>query len=153
MSAPKYRKRSDYRFFLVYRTRWSDNDQYGHLNNSIYNFLIDSVVNSYLIEHCGLQPTDTNSAQIGLVVSSHCSYFESLAFPELVELGLRVDKLGTSSVIYEVGFFRQAHDRACAVGGFVHVFVDRESRRPVKALEAKMKEGLGKLAVMPKAAL
>jgi acyl-CoA thioester hydrolase len=153
MSALKSRTRSDYRFFLPYRTRWSDNDQYGHLNNSIYNFLIDSIVNSYLIQHCGLRPTDEASPHIGLVVSSHCSYFESLAFPEVIELGLRVNKLGNSSVVYEVGFFRQEEDRVCAVGGFVHVFVDRVGRRPVKTLEGKMKEGLGKLLVLEKAVL
>jgi acyl-CoA thioester hydrolase len=153
MSALKSRTRANYSFFLPYRTRWSDNDQYGHLNNSIYNFLVDSVVNSYLISHCGLKPTDNTSPQIGLVVNSHCSYFESLAFPEVVELGLRVNKLGKSSVAYEVGFFREGENRVCAVGGFVHVFVDREGRRPVEALGDFMKKGLEKLIVQENAVL
>jgi acyl-CoA thioester hydrolase len=143
----KSRTRSHYRHFQTYRTRWSDNDQYGHLNNSIYNFLIDSVVNDYLITHCGLQPTSSDSPHIGLVVSSQCAYFESVTFPEVLELGLCVRKLGTSSVVYEVGFFKEGEEKVRAVGGFVHVFVEGEGRRPVKALEERMREGLERILV------
>ncbi|KAI5845918.1 HotDog domain-containing protein [Tricharina praecox] len=164
----KSRTLADYPHKSTHSTRWSDNDQYGHLNNSVYAFLIDSAVNSYLISHCGLVPTPTptpspSSApsstpttqqqpqpqqQIGLVISSHCTYFLSLSFPEAVELGLCVRRLGTSSVQYEVGFFRVGGgDKVCAVGGFTHVFVDARSRRPVKALEAKMRCGLERILV------
>src|SRR5436309_4167165 len=101
----------------------SDNDVYHHLNNSVYAFLIDSVINAYLIEHCGLEPA--TSAQIGLVVSSYCDFFGSVAYPAVVELGLRVLKLGKSSVLYEVGIFEQGQDTVKAVGGFIHVFVEQ----------------------------
>jgi acyl-CoA thioester hydrolase len=95
-----------------------------------------------LIEHCGLKPTEAASKEpIGLVVSSSCSYFSSLAFPEIVELGLRVSKLGNSSVTYEVGFFSQGSNRVAAVGGFTHVFVHPESRRPTLMTD-RMREGL-----------
>ncbi|KAF8243248.1 thioesterase family protein [Wilcoxina mikolae CBS 423.85] len=150
----KSRTRRSYIHFQTYRTRWSDNDQYGHLNNSIYNHLIDSVVNDYLITHCGLQQSTNNS--IGLVVSSHCEYFSSLAFPEVLELGLCVRKLGRSSVKYEVGFFRHGGDEdeeVKAVGGFVHVFVEREGRRPVQELEDGLKKGLERILVVEEARL
>jgi acyl-CoA thioester hydrolase len=143
----KQRTRSHYRYFELHRLRWSDNDQYGHVNNSIYAFLIDSIVNSYLISSCSLRPTDSSSPHIGLVVASKCQYFASLEFPEEVELGLAVRKMGSSSVEYEVGFFRKGRDEVSAVGGFTHVFVEREGRRPVKELREELKEGLGKVLV------
>lgn len=106
---------------------------------------IDSVVNTYLIEHCGLKPTDTTSKNpIGLVVSSGCNYFSSLSFPQVVDLGLRVSKLGNSSVTYEVGFFAQGSNSVAAVGGFTHVFVHPETRRPT-AMADQMRAGLKEL--------
>jgi acyl-CoA thioester hydrolase len=103
------------------------------------------VVNAYLIERCGLKPTDTASKDpIGLVVSSGCNYFSSLSFPQVVDLGLRVSKLGNSSVTYEVGFFAQGSDAVAAVGGFTHVFVDPKSRRPTAMVE-NMRAGLKEL--------
>ncbi|KAH8725810.1 HotDog domain-containing protein [Phaeosphaeriaceae sp. PMI808] len=137
----KSRQRSDYKFQLEYRTRWSDNDMYHHLNNSIYYFLFDSVVNTYLINHCALHPP--TSAQIGLVVHSHCDYFAPIEFPALVDLALRVNTLGKSSVTYEIGVFERGHDQVKAVGQFVHVFVDRESRRPAPSgMASELKRGL-----------
>ncbi|KAF9004547.1 HotDog domain-containing protein [Cyathus striatus] len=130
----KQRKRSDYVYVLEYRTRWSDNDQYSHMNNSIYYHLFDSIVNTYLIEHCGLNPT--TSPLIGLVVSSYCQFFAPVSFPEVLQLGLRVDRLGTSSVSYE--------DIPSAVGGYTHVFVDRTTRKS-SALGDETKRGLQKL--------
>ena len=119
----------------------SDNDVYHHLNNSIYAFLIDSIVNAYLIERCGLDPA--KSEQIGLVVSSYCDYFGSVAYPAVVDLGLRIVKLGKSSVLYEVGIFEQGHEEVRAVGGFVHVFVQQEGRRPAKeGINKRTREGL-----------
>src|SRR5690242_17344247 len=100
LDALKARRRSDYKFELEYRTRWSDNDMYHHLNNSTYYYLFDSVVNAYLIQHCGLHPP--TSSHIGLVVHSHCDYFAPLEFPAIVDLALRVNKLGKSSVTYEI---------------------------------------------------
>jgi acyl-CoA thioester hydrolase len=128
MDALKARRRSDYSFALDYRTRWSDNDQYAHVNNSVYYLLFDSVVNAYLIAHCGLDPP--TSPHIGLVVHSHCDYFAPIEFPALVHLHLRVNKLGRSSVTYEIGVFEAGRDSPNAVGEFVHVFVDRHTRRP-----------------------
>jgi acyl-CoA thioester hydrolase len=139
--ALKSRRRQDYRFTLEYRTRWSDNDMYHHLNNSVYYFLFDSVVNAYLIQHCSLHPP--TSHQIGLVVHSHCDYFAPIEFPAVVDLALRVNKLGKSSVTYEIGVFERGHDEVKAVGEFVHVFVERESRRPGKeGMDANLKRGL-----------
>jgi len=135
----RHRKRSDYGFFLPYRTRWSDNDQYSHMNNAVYHHLIDSVVNSYLIAHCGLVPA--TSPRIGLVVSSFCEYFHPTGFPDVLDLGLRVNKLGNSSVSYEVGVFAQGKDSPSAVGGFTHVFVDRESGKSCPLAE-ELKDGL-----------
>ena len=146
-AALKSRTRAAYKHFSSYQTRWADNDMYGHLNNSVYNFLTDSAVNAYLIAACGLRPADAAAPQIGLVVASQCAYFAPLAFPEHVDVGLRVNRVGRSSVEYEVGFFRAGEDRAAAVGGFTHVFVDRAGRRPVRALAPEMRAGLERICV------
>jgi len=148
----KTRTRADYHYFLPYRTRWSDNDQYGHLNNSVYNLLVDSIVNAYLISNCGLRPSSSedDDSPIGLVITSSTSYFAPISFPAVVDLGLRVDRIGTSSVVYEVGFFVDEEEdtgAVRAVGGFTHVFVDRRHRRPVHALGAEMRAGLERLLV------
>ena len=104
----------------------------------------DSIINSYLIEHCGLHPP--TSRQIGLVVHSQCEFFGSVAFPAVVELGLRVNKLGRSSVTYEVGLFEHGHDDVRAVGGFTHVFVEREKNRPVEnGMPGEVRKGLERL--------
>lgn len=105
----------------------SDNDQYSHINNSVYYHLFDSVVNTYLIQQCNLSPT--SSRLIGLVVESHCQFFSPSSFPDMLELGLRVNRLGKSSVTYEVGVFQQGSDTPGAVGGYTHVFVDSDTRQ------------------------
>ncbi|KZT18886.1 thioesterase thiol ester dehydrase-isomerase [Neolentinus lepideus HHB14362 ss-1] len=150
MSDPalKYRTRSDYAFFQTYRTRWSDNDQYAHLNNAIYYHLFDSITNAYLIAHCSLSPTQ--SRRIGLVVSSHCSYFRPLSYPTVLELGLRVNKLGRSSVEYEVAVFEEGEEGPAAVGGYTHVFVDSEIRKTA-GLDEETRKGLMKLLRTPSA--
>ncbi|KAI0077554.1 thioesterase thiol ester dehydrase-isomerase [Panus rudis PR-1116 ss-1] len=149
---PEHRRkehcRSNYTYFVTYRTRWSDNDQYAHLNNSIYYHLFDSVINSYLIAHCGLTPPD--SPLIGLVVSSHCQFFAPLSFPDVLDLGLRVVSLGKSSVTYEVGVFKAGEDAPSAVGGYTHVFVDSKSRKS-SALDEHLRTGL--LKIMGKASV
>lgn len=137
----KSRLRSDYPYILDYRTRWSDNDMYDHMNNSIYNFLYDSVVNTYLIEKCGLHPP--SSSQYGLVVHSEGDFFGSIAFPSVAELGLRVNKLGKSSVTYEIGLFEKGIEAVKSVGSLVHVFVDRENGRPAATgMNESLKSGL-----------
>ncbi|KAF2189038.1 Thioesterase/thiol ester dehydrase-isomerase [Zopfia rhizophila CBS 207.26] len=144
LEALKRRRRSDYKFQLEYRTRWSDNDMYHHLNNSIYYFLFDSVVNTYLIKHCSLHPP--TSSQIGLVVHSHCDYLAPIEFPAVVDLALRVNKLGKSSVSYEIGVFEHGQEEVKAVGEFVHVFVDRESRKPgMQGMAEELKKGLSEI--------
>jgi acyl-CoA thioester hydrolase len=121
--------RAAYRHFLVIPTRWMDNDVYGHVNNVQYYSFFDTVVNGYLIARGALDPP--TSPVIGLVVETRCNYFESLSFPDDVAAGLRVAKLGGSSVRYEIGLFRGESAQAVAQGHFVHVYVDRTTRRPV----------------------
>ncbi|KAH0584241.1 hypothetical protein J132_08612 [Termitomyces sp. J132] len=139
----KNRRKSDYVYFLQYRTRWSDNDQYSHINNSIYYHLFDSIINTYLIEHCGLQPN--KSPSIGLVVSSYCQFFAPLSFPQVLDLGLCVSRLGTSSVTYEVGVFEEGKDVPVAVGGYTHVFVNSVTRKSAP-MNGDTKIGLQKLS-------
>lgn len=136
-------QRSDYRHFQPILTRWQDNDVYGHVNNVAYYSYFDSAVNTYLIEQGGL---DIHGGEVvGFVVSSSCDYFASVAFPERLEVGLRVAKLGTSSVQYELAVFRAGEDEACAAGRFVHVFVERASNQPVE-IPAGIREALQRLA-------
>ena len=104
-----------------------DNDQYSHINNSVYYHLFDSIVNTYLIQHAHLSPD--SSPLIGLVVSSFSHFFSPLSFPAVLDLGLRVSKLGSSSVTYEVAVFQENSDAPSVVGGYTHVFVDRHSRK------------------------
>lgn len=128
MSQPQH-LRSDYLHFQPITTRWHDNDLYGHVNNVTYYSYFDSAVNAYLIEVGGLDIH--GGAVVGFVVSSSCDYYASIAFPERIEIGLRVGKLGNSSVQYELAVFKAGEDEACAAGRFVHVFVERQSNRPV----------------------
>ena len=121
--------RSAYKAFRSIGTRWMDNDAYGHVNNVVYYSWFDTAVNAYLIEH-GVLDIHHGDA-IGLVVETQCNYFSPLAFPQTVEAGLRVARLGSSSVRYEVALFAQDQDLCAARGHFVHVYVDRVSRRPV----------------------
>lgn len=120
--------RAAYVHFCDIATRWMDNDMYGHVNNVVYYSYFDTAVNQYLIARGALDPI--NSPVIGLVVETQCRYFSSLAFPDLVRVGIRVGKAGSSSVRYEVGIFKNDDDLACAEGHFVHVYVDRASNRP-----------------------
>ncbi|MDP3976802.1 MAG: thioesterase family protein [Pseudomonas sp.] len=136
--------RSDYPHFQPISTRWHDNDIYGHVNNVTYYSYFDSAVNSYLIEVGGLDIH--NGEVVGFVVSSSCDYFASIAFPERIEIGLRVARLGTSSVQYELAVFKQGEDEACAAGRFVHVFVDRASNRPLPIPE-RLRTALAALRV------
>lgn len=120
--------RSDYKHFQAITTRWMDNDAYGHVNNVVYYSWFDTVVNQFLIANGALDVEC--SPVIGLVVETHCNYFASVAFPQRITAGLRVAKLGNSSVRYEVAIFREDEENASAQGHFVHVYVERESRQP-----------------------
>lgn len=125
---PQPAPRSAYKLFRTLGTRWMDNDAYGHVNNVVYYSWFDTAVNAYLIEQ-GVLDIE-RGAIIGLVVETQCNYFAPLAFPQTVEAGLRVARLGSSSVRYELGLFAQGEALSAARGHFVHVYVDRQSRRP-----------------------
>lgn len=115
-------------------TRWADNDIYGHVNNAAYYGFFDTAVNAWLIER-GLLDTVASPA-IGLVIETGCRYHAALSFPETIEVGLRVEKLGNSSVRYALALFSEGQEQAAADGWFVHVYVDRETRRPTPIPEA-----------------
>jgi acyl-CoA thioester hydrolase len=121
--------REAFRHFQVIATRWADNDIYGHVNNVVYYSYFDTVVNQYLIEQRVLDIE--KSTVIGLVVETQCQYFSPITFPDVVHAGLRVAKLGNSSVRYEIGLFSNDQKSASAQGHFVHVYVDRATRRSV----------------------
>lgn len=125
-------------------TRWMDNDVYGHVNNVVYYSFFDTAVNAHLIESGLLDPA--TSPAIGLVVETGCRYFASLAFPDTVMAGVRVEHLGRTSVRYGIGLFRGEDELAAAAGFFVHVYVDRDSRRPVE-IPAETRAALEKLMV------
>lgn len=122
--------RSDYVRFVALTTRWADNDAYGHVNNVVYYALIDTAVNQLLIQ-AGLLDV-TSGAVIGVAVESGCRHHASAAYPDVIHAGVRVGRVGTSSIRYEVGLFRNDEDQACAEGFFVHVMVARQTMRPVE---------------------
>ena len=128
MSKPTPTQRSDYAHHSQITTRWMDNDIYGHVNNVTYYSYFDTAVNRYLIE-AGVLDIHAGGV-IGLVIETHCNYFAPLAFPKNVEAGIRVAHIGKSSVRYEIGLFDEGQSQSAASGHFVHVYVDRETRRP-----------------------
>lgn len=134
MERPRPEPRGAYAHFVTIQTRWMDDDVYGHVNNVVYYAFFDTVVNGFLIAEGVLDPR--RGSVIGLVVETRCLYFEPIAFPDLVRAGLRVARIGTTSVRYEVGIFRNDAPLAAAQGHFVHVYVDRATRRPVPVPDA-----------------
>ena len=136
-SRPQPEPRSAYRAFRSIGTRWEDNDVYGHVNNVVYYSWFDTAVNAYLIEHGALDIH--HGSTIGLVIETQCNYFAPLAFPQAVDAGLRVGHVGSSSVRYEVGLFAQGEAQTAARGHFVHVYVDKLTRRPVLLPDALKK--------------
>ena len=142
MNRPAPENRNAYRHFQSIPTRWMDNDVYGHVNNVVYYSYFDTVVNQYLIEQRVLNIEA--SKVIGLVVETQCQYFASITFPDVVHAGLRVAKLGNSSVRYEIGLFRNEERTASAQGYFIHVYVDRATRRAI-SLPADLRAALKKI--------
>ena len=136
---PQPEGRAGYRAFRTITTRWMDNDAYGHVNNVVYYSWFDTAVNAHLIEQGALDIH--NSPVIGLVIETQCNYFAPVEFPQTVEAGLRVARIGNSSVRYEVGLFLQGEPLTVAKGHFVHVYVDRAARRPTP-LPARLKQVL-----------
>ncbi len=137
-------RRADYKHFMPLQTRWMDNDLYGHVNNVVYYSYFDTLLNRYLIDHGGL---DIQKGQIiGIAVETLCRFHKSFAYPETIDGALRVGKLGTSSVRYEIGLFAQGEDLARAEGHFVHVFVDRSTQRPTPIPE-RIRTALARIRV------
>ena len=129
MSRKAPASRAEFKVWRALTTRWADNDAYGHVNNTVYYEWFDTAVNSWLIDQGMLDVAAGDP--IGLVVETRCSFSEPLAFPQPVEVGLAVAALGRSSIRYRIGIFAKASASAAAEGEFVHVVVDRASRRPV----------------------
>jgi acyl-CoA thioester hydrolase len=147
-AAPGNGPRARYRRFLAIPSRWMDNDCYGHVNNVIYYSYFDTAVNQHLIVDGGLDIA--GGPAIGVVAETMCRFSKPLSFPDTIDAGLRVVKIGTSSVRYEIGLFRQGDDEPAATGYFVHVWVDRATYRPVPvpptiraALDPLLAEAIG----------
>ncbi len=143
MSRPTPHARDAYRHFRRITTRWMDNDVYRHVNNVVYYSYFDTAVNQYLIEAGALDIE--SSTVVGLVVETQCNYFSPITFPDTVDAGVRVAKLGGSSVRYEIGLFRNDEPLASAQGHFVHVYVDRVTNRPTP-LPATLRAVLERIA-------
>ena len=134
--------RSDFKVLRPMQTRWMDNDHYGHVNNVAYYSYFDSAVNGYLMEST---QTDTRELPaIGIVAETSCKFLKEISFPDALHIGLRLEKLGNSSVIYQLAVFRGNDSEPSALGRFVHVYVDEESRRPI-AIPALIRTALEKL--------
>ena len=144
MSRPEPAERGSFAWFYDLASRWMDNDIYGHVNNVVYYSWFDTVVNRYLIEEGGLQPGIDNV--VGYVVSSSCDYFAPVSYPTPVELGLRIIRLGTKSVTWEVGVFVAGEEHSRATGRFTHAFVDRE-RNQSAPLPKPIREAIERLTL------
>jgi len=138
---------ADYRYFHTISTRWMDNDVYGHVNNVHYYSFFDTAVGAMLIKETGLDYL--NGQCVALVVETRCTYFKSVAFPDVLKVGIRVARLGNSSVKYELAVFRADEDEPCAQGYFIHVYVDRSTQRPVP-IPSGVRQVLEKLRVNDK---
>jgi acyl-CoA thioester hydrolase len=145
MSQNQPTQRKDYKCFYPISTRWMDNDVYGHINNVTYYSYFDSTVNKYLIENTDLDIT--NSKIVGYVVNSSCNYLSSLSFPDEIEAGLRVNKIGNSSVTYGIGVFKKGEIKVSAYGEFTHVFVNRSENKSTP-IPIKTRGALEKLLII-----
>ena len=128
MSEQAEPRRADFRRFLAIPTRWQDCDVYGHVNNVVYYSYFDTAVTDHLVREGGLKSQD--SPVIGVVVETRCQFRKELGFPDVIDAGITVARLGNTSVAYEIGLFRQGDEEPAAFGQFVHVWIDRQSRRP-----------------------
>ena len=135
---PTGQDRQVYHHWLSVPTRWTDTDPYGLVGNVVYYSFFDTVVNDYLIRHSGFDPV--NSAVISVVVEAHCEFYSAIAFPQVVDLGLRIVSIHRSTIKYEVGVFRHESGEVAATGRIVHTFVDRHSRHPA-AIPGQIRAG------------
>ncbi len=142
-ASKKQRKHSDYFYHLSYRLRWADNDVFGHMNNPYYGVIIDSIINQYLIDHCGYRTH--KHPQAAIIANTYCDYFGSVSYPDVIEAGLRVVKLGKTSVMYEVGIYKEGDEGVKAVGGSSHIWCEQKDGvlgRPLKeGMPEQMKKG------------
>ena len=127
---PRLPSRGDFKVLVPIATRWMDNDHYGHVNNVAYYSFFDTAVNGYLITATGTDIRELPA--IGIVAESSCRFFSPVSFPDVIHAGLGIERIGARSVVYAIALFRNKDDEACALGRFVHVYVDRDSRRPVE---------------------
>lgn len=146
MNASIPERRARYRYWQQVPTRWQDGDPYGHVNNVVYYSYFDTALTRMLIDHQVLRGPHWNA--IGLCVESQCAFHASITFPETVEAGVRIGRIGGSSLRYELGLFLPGQDAPCATGHFVHVFVDPDSRRPVP-LAAPVRAAMRPLMLEP----
>ena len=137
------RRRAAYRHFVVIPTRWMDNDVYGHVNNVAYYSYFDTAVNAHLVDAGGLDPA--TDAVVGYVVETACRFHQSLSFPQVVDAGLVVTRIGNTSVTYAIGLFAEGTDEPAASGHFVHVWVDRATQRPTP-IPARIRAALTAIA-------
>lgn len=142
MAEKPFVTRREFKHFTEIQTRWMDNDVYGHVNNVQYYSFFDTAINEYLIREGGLDIE--RGAVIGLAAESNCQFSNSISFPETIEVGLRAGHLGNRSVRYELGIFKKGEELAAATGWFVHVFVDRETRRAAQ-MPDKLRAALERL--------
>lgn len=136
--------RADFPHELAIPTRWMDQDPYGHVNNVEYYSYFDTVVNEHLIANAGLDPITTDV--VGLVVETQCRFMREITFPQIVNAGLRVLKIGNSSITYQIGLFRDDESEPAALGRFVHVYVDRETRQTVRVPD-RVRDAVASLVV------
>lgn len=136
---PNTKKRSQYSFLFPIQTRWADNDIYGHVNNVIYYSYFDTAANALLIQKTGFNIH--HSPFIGLVVNSSCDFLEELTYPEIIEVGVAITKIGNSSLTYDLAIFKQGKEDASAQGQFVHVFVERETKKST-SISKEMRDAL-----------
>lgn len=123
-------RRADFTALREIPTRWMDNDHYGHVNNVAYYSFFDTAVNGFLLDATGLDIRELPA--IGIVAESSCRYLSAISFPDTIHAGVAIEKLGTRSIVYAIALFRNDDETPCAVGRFVHVYVDRATRRPVE---------------------
>jgi acyl-CoA thioester hydrolase len=147
LPSKRKRTRADYFYHRTYRLRWSDNDVFGHVNNPYYGVLADSIINEYMIKECGYRTS--NHPQAAIIANTYFDYFGSLSYPDVVECGLRVVKLGKTSVMYEVGVFKEGDEAVRAVGGSTHIWVEQKPGwlgRPLKeGMPEEMRRGYEKV--------
>lgn len=136
---PEIKTRSDYSFLFPIQTRWSDNDIYGHVNNVVYYSYFDTAANALLIQKAGFDIH--HSPIIGLVVNSTCNFLQELTYPEMIEVGVAISKIGNSSLTYDLAIFKQGQEQASAQGNFIHVFVERETKKSI-SIPQEMRDAL-----------